>query len=58
MKQTLFAVPMTCDHCVNDVSESLYKLKGINKVEADLKNQLVSIEGTGMGLDSNPSAAG
>lgn len=41
---------MTCDGCVKDVSESLYKLKGITKVEAYLKDQLVSIEGTGMSV--------
>jgi copper chaperone for superoxide dismutase len=45
--QTLFAVPMTCQSCINDVSDSLYKLGGILKVEANLKDQLVSIEGTG-----------
>jgi len=44
--QTLFAVPMTCESCVKDVSSSLYKLEGISKVEANLKDQLVSIEGT------------
>jgi copper chaperone CopZ len=45
--QTLFAVPMTCESCVKDVSGSLYELNGIQKVEANLKDQLVSIEGTG-----------
>ncbi|KAF4848655.1 Superoxide dismutase 1 copper chaperone [Colletotrichum siamense] len=45
--QTVFAVPMTCDSCVKDVSDSLYKLGGITKVEADLKDQLLSVEGTG-----------
>ncbi|KAL1878828.1 hypothetical protein VTK73DRAFT_7481 [Phialemonium thermophilum] len=44
--QTLFAVPMTCDGCVKDISEALYKLKGISKVEANLQDQLVSVEGT------------
>jgi len=44
--QTLFAVPMTCESCVKDVSTSLYKLDGISKVEANLKDQLVAIEGT------------
>ncbi|KAK0623640.1 superoxide dismutase [Immersiella caudata] len=44
--QTLFAVPMTCDSCVKDISGALYKLQGITKVEADLAEQLVSIEGT------------
>ncbi|EAW13849.1 copper chaperone CCS1 [Aspergillus clavatus NRRL 1] len=37
---------MTCESCVQDVSSSLYKLEGINKVEANLKDQLVFIEGT------------
>jgi copper chaperone CopZ len=45
--QTLFAVPMTCESCIKDVSGSLYKLNGIQKVEANLKEQLVTIEGTG-----------
>ncbi|KAL0778694.1 hypothetical protein CaCOL14_004952 [Colletotrichum acutatum] len=44
--QTVFAVPMTCDSCVKDVSDSLYKLGGITKVEANLKDQLLSVEGT------------
>jgi len=44
--QTLFAVPMTCESCIKDISGSLYKLSGIQKVEANLKEQLVSIEGT------------
>jgi len=44
--QTLFAVPMTCESCVKDISGSLYQLGGITKVEANLKDQLVSIEGT------------
>ncbi|KAL5319789.1 hypothetical protein ACEPPN_012846 [Leptodophora sp. 'Broadleaf-Isolate-01'] len=45
--QTLFAVPMTCESCVEDISGSLHKLSGIQKVEANLKDQLVTIEGTG-----------
>ncbi|OJJ81612.1 copper chaperone CCS1 [Aspergillus glaucus CBS 516.65] len=44
--QTTFAVPMTCDGCVKDISGSLNKIEGINKVDADLKEQLVFIEGT------------
>lgn len=47
LKQTLFAVPMTCDGCVKDISGALHKLQGIAKVEAGLQDQLVSIEGTG-----------
>ncbi|KAK5653148.1 hypothetical protein OQA88_9247 [Cercophora sp. LCS_1] len=45
--QTLFAVPMTCDGCVRDISGALHKLRGITKVEANLQDQLVLIEGTG-----------
>lgn len=48
MKQTVFAVPMTCESCVKDVSGALHQLKGINKVEVNLQDQLVFIEGTGM----------
>ena len=44
---------MTCESCVKDVSESLFKLVGIQKVEANLKDQLVSIEGTGLLKQSN-----
>ncbi|KAF2457780.1 superoxide dismutase [Lineolata rhizophorae] len=43
--QTTFAVPLSCESCIRDVSTSLYKLDGINKVDADLKQQIVSIEG-------------
>ncbi|KAI6348970.1 hypothetical protein MCOR25_010740 [Pyricularia grisea] len=44
--QTLFAVHMTCESCVKDVSDAVQKLGGITKVDANLKDQLVSIEGT------------
>lgn len=44
--QTTFAVPLSCESCVKDVSGSLHKLPGIDKVEANLKDQLVLIEGT------------
>ncbi|RHZ56193.1 copper chaperone CCS1 [Aspergillus thermomutatus] len=44
--QTTFAVPMTCESCVKDVTNSLYKVEGVKKVEANLKDQLVFIEGT------------
>lgn len=44
--QTLFAVPMHCDSCVKDISGALHQLQGITKVEANLEDQLVSIEGT------------
>lgn len=38
---------MRCDACVKDVSDTLYKLQGITKVDANLKDQLVLVEGTG-----------
>ncbi|KAF7159199.1 hypothetical protein CNMCM5623_004471 [Aspergillus felis] len=44
--QTTFAVPMTCESCVKDVTNSLYNVEGVKKVEANLKDQLVLIEGT------------
>ncbi|KAH6859568.1 Cu,Zn superoxide dismutase-like protein [Alternaria alternata] len=44
--ETIFAVPMTCQSCINDIEGSLQQLGGINKVTANLKDQLVSIEGT------------
>ncbi|KAK1835123.1 superoxide dismutase 1 copper chaperone [Podospora conica] len=44
--QTVFAVPMTCDGCVKDISGALHQLQGITKVEANLADQLVAIEGT------------
>jgi len=43
--QSIFAVPLSCESCIKDVSGSLYKLDGIHKVEANLKDQLVFIEG-------------
>jgi len=44
--QTLFAVPMTCESCIKDISTSLHKLSGIESVSANLKEQLVTISGT------------
>ncbi|KAI0022014.1 Cu,Zn superoxide dismutase-like protein [Xylariomycetidae sp. FL0641] len=44
--ETLFAVHMTCDHCVKSVSDALYSIEGITKVDANLKDQLVAVEGT------------
>ncbi|KAF2747993.1 Cu,Zn superoxide dismutase-like protein [Sporormia fimetaria CBS 119925] len=49
--ETIFAVPMTCEDCIRDISGSLHKLDGIQKVSASLKDQLVSIEG-----NASPSA--
>ncbi|KAF1836200.1 Cu,Zn superoxide dismutase-like protein [Decorospora gaudefroyi] len=44
--ETIFAVPMTCQSCINDIEGSLHQLSGITKVTANLKDQLVAIEGT------------
>ncbi|SPO02895.1 probable LYS7 - copper chaperone for superoxide dismutase Sod1p [Cephalotrichum gorgonifer] len=46
LKQTVFAVPMKCGDCVKHVSDTLYDLGGISKVDANLKDQLVLVEGT------------
>ncbi|EME41172.1 hypothetical protein DOTSEDRAFT_73562 [Dothistroma septosporum NZE10] len=43
--ETTFAVPLSCEDCIKDVSTSLYKLNGISNVSADLKSQLISITG-------------
>ncbi|RFU77452.1 copper chaperone for superoxide dismutase [Trichoderma arundinaceum] len=53
--QTLFAVPLSCDGCVKSVSDSLYKLDGINKVEGNLKDQLISVEGSAYLPSTNAS---
>ncbi|KAH7140736.1 putative superoxide dismutase copper chaperone Lys7 [Dactylonectria macrodidyma] len=44
--ETLFAVPLSCDGCIKSVSDSVYKIDGISKVEGNLKDQLISVEGT------------
>ncbi|GJN71680.1 copper chaperone [Purpureocillium lilacinum] len=44
--QTQFAVPLSCEGCVTAVSDQLYKLGGITKVEGNLQNQLISVEGS------------
>lgn len=38
---------MTCDSCVKSVSDALYSLDGITNVDVSLKDQLVTVEGTG-----------
>lgn len=47
---------MTCEGCVKDISEALYKLEGISNVSADLKDQLVRVEGTGTCSTHTPLA--
>ncbi len=38
---------MTCDSCAKDITGALNKLPGIIKVDANVQDQLVAIEGTG-----------
>ncbi len=40
-------MPLSCDVCVKSVSDALYSLGGITKVEGDLENQLIAVEGSG-----------
>lgn len=40
-------MPLHCEGCIKDVSDSLNKLDGISNIEANLKDQLIKIEGTG-----------
>ncbi|EFR05131.1 superoxide dismutase 1 copper chaperone [Nannizzia gypsea CBS 118893] len=44
--QATFAVPLTCESCIKDVSKPLYELAGIKKVDANLADQLIMVEGT------------
>ncbi|ATY58991.1 heavy-metal-associated domain-containing [Cordyceps militaris] len=44
--QTLFAVPLSCDGCIKSVSDALYSLGGITKVEGNLQDQLITVEGS------------
>lgn len=47
-------MPLSCDGCVKAVSEQLYKLEGITKVEGNVEKQLISVEGSGKYLDRKP----
>lgn len=38
---------MTCDSCVKSVSDALFSLDGITSVDANLKDELVAVKGTG-----------
>ncbi|KAI5457725.1 putative superoxide dismutase copper chaperone Lys7 [Mariannaea sp. PMI_226] len=51
--ETLFAVPLSCEGCVKAVSDSLYKIGGITHVEGNLKDQLISVKGTGKSAPSS-----
>lgn len=40
-------MPLSCDGCIKSVSDALYGLGGITKVEGNLKDQLIAVEGSG-----------
>ncbi|KAK9448955.1 superoxide dismutase [Limtongia smithiae] len=42
----VFAVPLHCQECVDDVNSALGKLDGISSVNIDLKKELVQVEGS------------
>ncbi|QIW95385.1 hypothetical protein AMS68_000903 [Peltaster fructicola] len=44
--QTTFAVPLSCNACVEDVSSALKQLDGIQKIDADVAKQLIAVTGT------------
>ncbi|KAG6034073.1 hypothetical protein E4U41_006702 [Claviceps citrina] len=44
--QTVFAVPLSCNGCVEAVSDALYRLSGITKVDGNLADQLISVQGS------------
>ncbi len=43
MNQTINVVGMTCQHCVNSVTEELLKINGVQKVIVDLDGGKVEI---------------
>lgn len=43
MNQIINVVGMTCQHCVNSVTEELSKIKGVQKVEVELDSGKVEI---------------
>ena len=45
--KTTFAVPLSCEGCVKSVSDALYQLGGITKVEGNVKDQIILVEGSG-----------
>jgi copper chaperone CopZ len=45
--KTEFAVEMTCQSCVDDITTVLQTFPDINHFEVDLSDQRVTIEGTG-----------
>ena len=47
MKQIAYAVPdMSCQHCVNAVSEELTQVPGVERVDVDLSTKQVVVYGS------------
>ena len=44
IEKTLKVEGMTCQHCVQTVSEAVGKMAGIQKVEVNLEQKLVNVE--------------
>ncbi|QUC23650.1 uncharacterized protein UV8b_07891 [Ustilaginoidea virens] len=44
--QTVFAVPLSCDGCITAVSDEIRKIGGITKIEGNLEDQVISVEGS------------
>ncbi|KAK9463656.1 superoxide dismutase [Lipomyces oligophaga] len=44
--KTVFAVPMHCEGCTDDIKGALQPVDGVNNIKFDLENQLVYIEGS------------
>ena len=44
INQTLNVEGMTCDHCVQTITEAVNDLVGISRVEVDLENKQVAVE--------------
>lgn len=44
MKKKIFVEGMTCNHCVNHVTEALEELEGVIKAEVSLESKTAVIE--------------
>ncbi|PFH63276.1 hypothetical protein XA68_14928 [Ophiocordyceps unilateralis] len=44
--QAVFAVPLSCDDCIKSVSSQLYRLDGVSEVHGNLRDQVISVQGS------------
>jgi copper chaperone len=49
---TLTVPDMTCDHCVQAVTEGVSPLPGVDTVEVDLDTKVVVVRGSGIDRDA------